>query len=156
MTVGRLLIRPDDLSGEEIERFLEDHITEMRAVTPPESKHALDLDALRRPEVSFWSVYAEEALIGCGAMMALDDSTVEIKSMRVAPAHRGRGVASALLEHILSEARNCGYSRASLETGSFGFFLPARRLYLAHGFEYCGPFAEYFQDPNSVYMTREL
>jgi len=157
MTVGRLLIRPDDLSGGEIVRFLDDHITEMRSVTPPGSKHALDLAGLRRPEVDFWSVYdSDDGLVGCGAMLALDEDSVEIKSMRTAPAYRGHGVASMLLKHILAVATHRGFSRASLETGSSQFFVPARRLYRAHGFDYCEPFADYVEDPNSVFMTRGL
>lgn len=156
MTLAALRIVVDDLSGPEIAAFLEDHIAEMKAVTPPGSKHALDLDGLRRPEITFWSVYDGETLAGCGALKQLDAEHGEIKSMRVAPSHRSRGVASTLLRHILDEARLRGISRVSLETGSFAFFEPARRLYASHGFAECGPFASYREDPNSVFMTRVL
>lgn len=153
---GELRIVVDDLSGQEIADFLAEHIAEMKAVTPPGSKHALDLDGLRVPEVTFWSVYDGAGLVGCGAIKALDDEHAEIKSMRVAPSHRRCGVATTLLRHMLAEARARGFSRVSLETGSFGFFEPARRLYRSHGFEYCDPFGDYRPDPNSVFMTRRL
>jgi putative acetyltransferase len=156
MTMGELQITVDDLSGPEIAAFLEEHIEEMRSTTPPESKHALDLDGLRRPEITFWTVHADGEIVGSGALKALDAGHAELKSMRVPPTHRRRGIASTLLEHILSEANRRGFRRVSLETGSFEFFQPARQLYLAHGFEYCEPFADYKADPNSVFMTRSL
>jgi putative acetyltransferase len=146
----------DDLSGPEIAAFLEDHVRDMLAITPLESKHALDLDALRRPEVTFWSVLDGDALVGCGAIKWLDDRHAEVKSMRTAADRRGTGVASRLLEHILAEAQRNGFSRLSLETGATEPFRPARRLYEKFGFEYCGPFAAYRPDPNSVFMTRAL
>lgn len=156
VSVSALRITIDDLSGPRIAEFLGEHIAEMRAVTPPESMHALDLDGLRQPEITFWSVFGDGTLVGCGAIKALDASHAEIKSMRIAPSHRQRGVASTLLRHILSEAKQREFSRVSLETGSFEFFEPARRLYLAYGFELCRPFAGYKPDPNSVFMTRTL
>ncbi|KUL37336.1 GCN5 family acetyltransferase [Streptomyces sp. NRRL F-4489] len=146
----------DDLSGPEIAAFLEAHVTEMRQITPLESKHALDLDGLRRPEVTFWSVRDDGALIGCGAVKRLDAGHGEIKSMRTDPARKRSGVASRLLAHILAEARRMGYQRLSLETGSTDFFAPARGLYRKFGFDYCPPFADYREDPNSVFMTRTL
>lgn len=146
----------DDLNGPEIARFLEEHITEMRSVSPPESKHALDLAGLRRPEITFWSVWDEGALVGCGALKELDITHGEIKSMRVAAAHRGRGVASLVLRHIVNVAQERGYQRLSLETGSMPFFEPARKLYARFGFADCPPFASYADDPNSVFMTLEL
>lgn len=154
--MGQLHIRVDDLSGREIGEFLDEHIAEMQSVTPPESKHALDLEGLRQPEVTFWSVLDDETVVGCGALKAMDDHHAEIKSMRVAPSHRRQGVASALLGHILAEATARGFSQVSLETGSFEFFEPARRLYTVHGFEPCEPFAGYKPDPNSFFMTRTL
>jgi putative acetyltransferase len=146
----------DDLSGPEIAAFLEEHIEEMKSVSPPESKHALDLDGLRVPEVTFWTMLEDGAVVGCGAIKLLGDGEAEIKSMRVAESHRGRGLASAILRHILAECRRLGIARVYLETGSFDFFAPARRLYLRHGFELCPPFADYEEDPNSVFMTRTL
>jgi putative acetyltransferase len=146
----------DDLSGPEIAAFLEQHVRDMLAITPPESKHALDLDALRRPEITFWSVLDADALVGCGAIMRLDDRHAEVKSMRTAANRRGTGVGSRLLEHILAEATTMGFARLSLETGATEPFRPARRLYEKFGFEYCGPFGDYRPDPLSVFMTRAL
>lgn len=151
-----IVMAVDDLSSVEIADFLEDHIAEMRSVTPPESKHALDLDRLRSPEVTFWSAFDDGMLVGCGAIKALDFAEAELKSMRVAPSHRRRGLGSVILLHLLAEAKQRGFTRLSLETGAFEFFEPARRLYLAHGFEYCGPFGSYRPDHNSVFMTRLL
>ena len=136
--------------------MLEQHISDMRAISPPESKHALDLNGLRRPEITFWTVWDGTNLAGCGALKELDPSHAEIKSMRTAPEYRNRGVAKLLLGHIIDEARRRNYRRLSLETGAMPFFVPARQLYLKFGFVHCGPFAEYREDPNSVFMTREL
>lgn len=149
-------IRVDDLKGPEIARLLEEHLRSLRALSPPESVHALDLEKLRRPEITFWTVWEGGALLGCGALKALDARHGELKSMRTAAAHLRRGVASALLRHIIEEARRRGYRRLSLETGSPDAFEPARRLYERFGFAVCGPFADYVDDPNSVFMTREL
>jgi putative acetyltransferase len=146
----------DDLSGEEIAAFLQEHVEEMRAITPLESKHALDLDGLRKPEVTFWSVLDGKAVVGCGALKRLDVEHAELKSMRTASARKRGGIGSLLLEHILAEARAMEVRRVSLETGSADFFLPARRLYEKFGFGYCEPFADYRHDPNSVFMTRLL
>lgn len=146
----------DDLSGQPIAEFLDDHLAEMRAMTPLESKHALDLDSLRSPEVTFWSVLDDETVVGCGAIKRLDADHAELKSMRTSTTHRRGGIGSLLLEHILVEAKRMGFTRLSLETGSDGPFLPARRLYERFGFTYCEPFADYRPDPNSVFMTRAL
>lgn len=149
-------IKIDDLSGSEIAEFLKDHIKEMKSVSPPESKHALDLAGLRKPEITFWTVWDDSRLIGCGAMKELDASHAEIKSMRTATAYRGKGIASMLLQHILNEAKLRGYRRISLETGSMPFFQPARNLYEKYGFKNCAPFATYKEDPNSIFMAKDL
>jgi putative acetyltransferase len=146
----------DDLSGQEIAEFLDDHLTDMRATSPPESKHALDLEDLRHPDVTFWTARDGDRIVGCGALKALDAEHAEIKSMRTGATHRGRGVASTMLRHILAEARTRGFTRLSLETGSMDFFAPARALYAKHGFELCPPFGDYREDPNSVFMTLKL
>jgi putative acetyltransferase len=146
----------DDLTGPEVAAFLAEHIQEMRAMSPLESMHALDLTALRQPGITFWSVYDEGQLVGCGAIKQLDDAHAEVKSMRAAADRKRSGIASMLLEHIFREARGRGLSRLSLETGSSPDFAPARKLYEKFGFEYCGPFADYRLDPNSVFMTRVL
>lgn len=146
----------DDLSGPEIAGFLDEHVREMRSTTPLESKHALDLDGLRKPEITFWSVMDGDRLVGCGAIKRLDAGHAEVKSMRTAPARKRSGTASLLLEHIITEAKRMGFTRLSLETGATEFFLPARRLYEKFGFDYCEPFADYRPDPYSVFMTRAL
>lgn len=146
----------DDLSGPEIAAFLDEHVREMRSITPPESKHALDLDGLRGPEITFWSVLDGDRIVGCGAVKRLDARHAEVKSMRTAPARKRAGIASLLLSHIIAEAGRAGFARLSLETGSAAFFLPARRLYEKFGFTYCEPFAGYRPDPRSVFMTRPL
>ena len=149
-------IAVDDLSGPEIAALLREHLDDMHATSPPESVHALDLDALREPGVTFWSAYDGSTLLGCGALKELDAGTGEIKSMRTAAAAKRRGVASALLGHIVAEARRRGYARLYLETGSADFFAPARALYARFGFQPCGPFAGYTDDPHSSYFTRLL
>lgn len=146
----------DDLYGPQIAAFLEDHIKDMLAITPVESKHALDLDALRRPEITFWSVLDGATLVGCGAVKKLDAGHGEIKSMRSDPRRRHQGIGAMMLEHILAEAENMGLSRLSLETGATEPFRPARSLYAKYGFTPCGPFADYGPDPHSAFMTREL
>ena len=149
-------LRLDDLTGPEIAAFLEEHLQDMRSVSPPESVHALDLDGLRRPEISFWTLWDGDRLVGCGALKQLDPTHGELKSMRVSRGDRDRGIGATLVEHLLTEARRRGYTRLSLETGSMEFFVPARRLYARFGFTECGPFADYREDPNSKFMTLEL
>lgn len=156
MTHPQFNISVDDLNGSEIAEFLQAHIDDMRAISPPESKHALDLDGLRAADITFWSVYLAGELVGCGALKELTPGHGEIKSMRTGANARGRGVATAMLQHILSEARGRGYTRLSLETGSMEFFRPAHRLYRRHGFEPCAPFAAYSEDPNSLFMSVAL
>ena len=124
--------------------------------SPAESMHALDIEGLREPEVTFWSARQESDLLNCGALKQLDARHGEIKSMRTASVHLRKGVAAGLMRHILEEAQRRSYRRLSLETGSMDAFAPARSLYLRFGFQLCGPFADYVEDPYSVYMTREL
>ena len=149
-------IRIDDLRGAEILKLLQEHLRGMALHSPPESIHALDVDALRRPGITFWTAWQDEALLGCGALKELDADHAEVKSMRTSAAHLRKGVASTLLAHICEHARQRGYRRLSLETGSMAAFEPARRMYAGFGFEYCAPFADYGEDPNSVFMTRSL
>lgn len=154
--MSMLKIVVDDLSGPEIASFLDEHVQQMRSLTPLESKHALDLDSLRKPEITFWSASDGGSLVGCGAIKRLDSGHAELKSMRTRPARQRSGVASRLLEYIIAEAQGMGFARLSLETGAAAFFLPARRLYEKFGFQYCSPFADYRPDPNSSFMTRAL
>lgn len=150
-------ILTQDPATPDITALLNQHIDEMRAISPPESKHALDIEGLRAPDITFWSVRDEDhALMGCGALFKLDPTHAEIKSMRTDPAHRRKGVAAALLAHIIEHARSQQFTRLSLETGAQDHFAPARALYARHGFTICAPFASYTEDPNSVFMTRAL
>ncbi|WP_225726618.1 MULTISPECIES: GNAT family N-acetyltransferase [unclassified Nocardia] len=150
------LIVVDDLSGPAIAALLAQHLDDMYATSPAESVHALDLDALRKPEITFWSAWEGSELVGCGALKELDPTHGELKSMRTATAARGRGIASILLRHLIDQARERGYTRLSLETGTQPYFAPARRLYARNGFAECPPFADYTLDPNSVFMTLAL
>ena len=150
------VIRIDDLAGPQIRALLEEHLRNMHELSPPSSVHALDLDALRKPDVTFWSAWSQGELLGCGALKELDRAHGEIKSMRTATTRRRTGVGRAMIEHIVAEARARAYARLSLETGSMEAFAPARRLYGRFGFEYCATFADYVEDPNSVFMTRVL
>jgi len=149
-------IRRDDVTGAEIVALIRLHLAGMQAQSPPESVHALGIDALRKPDVTFWSVWQFDELLGCGALKELDRTHGEIKSMRTAPQHLRKGVAARLLEHILDEAVRRSYRRVSLETGSTEGFEAALRLYERFGFERCGPFGDYALDPFSVFMTKVL
>ncbi|RAN82187.1 GNAT family N-acetyltransferase [Bacillus sp. SRB_336] len=149
-------IRLDDLTGPDIIQLLREHLQGVAQHSPPESIHALDLDDLRRPDITFWSVWNDSQLMGCGALKELDRRHGEIKSMRTSASHLRKGVAARLIQHILDEAGRRGYERVSLETGSMEGFALARRLYARFGFVTCGPFAGYVEDPNSVFMTRAL
>jgi putative acetyltransferase len=149
-------IRLDDLTGPEIIGLLEEHVRSLRAISPPESCHVLDLAGLRRPEITFWSAWQGSQLLGCAALKELDPRHGEIKSMRTASTHLRKGVAAALLHHIVAEAGRREYRRLSLETGAQPDFRPALSLYTRFGFERCAPFAGYVEDPLSVFMTRAL
>ena len=149
-------VKIDDLTGSEIYELLQEHLRSMYLHSPPESVHALDIEALRRPEITFWTVWEGDELLGCGALKELDPQHAEIKSMRTSAQHLRKGVAKYLLNYILEEARRRGFRRLSLETGSMKAFEPARNLYANFGFKYCEPFADYIEDPYSVFMTREL
>ena len=149
-------IKIDDLKGSEIYELLQEHLQSAALHSPPESVHALNIESLRKPEITFWTVWENAQLLGCGALKELDSQHAEIKSMRTSRLHLRKGVAKNLLNHILEEAKRRGYSRVSLETGSMEAFEPARKLYANFGFTYCEPFADYIEDPYSVFMTREL
>jgi putative acetyltransferase len=143
----------DDLTGVEIRALLETHFAGMLANSPPGSCHFLDFEGLNAPHVTFWSIWDDNALAGCGALKALSSAQGEIKSMRTHADHLRKGAGAAMLKHIIAEARQRGYVRLSLETGSSAPFLPARALYEAFGFEYCPPFGDYTDDPFSRFMT---
>lgn len=149
-------IEVDDLSRPEIHALLNEHLQSMYELSPPESVHALDLERLREPDITFWSAWDGPLLLGCGALKELDRRHAEVKSMRTPSARRRRGAGRAILGHILAVARTRGYERLSLETGSMPAFKPAQNLYESFGFSYCGPFGNYVEDPNSVFMTLRL
>ncbi|BDD06567.1 GNAT family N-acetyltransferase [Aureibacter tunicatorum] len=137
--------------------LLEEHIKDMRSISPPESKHALDLVGLSADDISFWTIWNEHGeVMGCGALKALDDKHAEIKSMRTSLKFRSQGVAAFMLEHLISEAKMKGFECIQLETGAMDFFKPAHRLYAKYGFEQCGPFANYREDPLSLFMLLNL
>ena len=149
-------IQRDDLTGPEIAALLQEHLTDMNAVSPPESKHALDLTALKASDISFWTLWQQQQLAGCVALKQLNTRQAEIKSMRSATAFRGQGIGKLLLHHVMTEAKSRGYQQLYLETGAMDYFAPARSLYPSFGFELCGPFAQYKEDPNSVFMCKQL
>ncbi|MBU0912251.1 MAG: GNAT family N-acetyltransferase [Gammaproteobacteria bacterium] len=149
-------IQPDDLTGPEIAALLQEHLNDMNAVSPPESKHALDLTGLQAENISFWTLWQQHQLAGCVALKQLNNRQGEIKSMRSASAFRGQGLGKVLLQHVISEAKSRGYQQLYLETGAMDYFAPARFLYRSFGFELCGPFAQYKEDPNSVFMLLQL
>ena len=149
-------IERDDLSRPAIHALLEEHLRSMHALSPPESVHALDLERLRAPGITFWSAWEGELLLGCGALSELDPMHGEVKSMRTPEARRRTGAGRAILMHLIEVARSRGYERLSLETGSMAAFEPAHRLYESVGFTRTGPFGAYAEDPNSVFMTLAL
>lgn len=151
-----LKIEVDDLTRPAIHCLLDEHLQSMYALSPPESVHALDLDALRQPEITFWSAWEGPLLLGCGALKELSREHGEVKSMRTPAALRRKGAGRALLAHIIGQARNRGYKLLSLETGSTEAFKPAQVLYESFGFVRCGPFGEYCEDPNSIFMELRL
>jgi putative acetyltransferase len=147
----------DDPARPDVFALLEEHLRNMHQLSPPESVHALDVSQLQRPEATFWSVRADDGtLLGVGALQELSPDHGEVKSMRTPRSARRKGAGRAVLAHIVEVARQRGYARLSLETGSMEAFKPAWRLYESFGFRYCGPFADYMLDPHSVFMTLDL
>jgi putative acetyltransferase len=149
-------IRRDDLSGAEVQALVREHMAGMLSNSPLESVHALALEGLRKPEITFWSIWSDKELCGCGALKELDATQGEIKSMRTREKFLRMGVGQAALNQIITEAKARGYTRLSLETGSTPAFEPALALYQRNGFERCGPFADYKLDPFSIFMTKLL
>lgn len=153
-TVGE--VREGGLDDARIVRLLETHVRTAREQTASGSAHALDLAALRDPAIRFWSYWRDDAVLGIGALKRLSGAHAEVKSMHTATDARGAGVGSALLQHIIAQARAAGITRLSLETGSWDYFAPARAFYRRHGFSDCAPFEGYEADPNSVFLSRML
>ena len=150
-------IRAGGLDSPAVADLLRLHLAGMVELSPPGSVHALDLSGLAAPGMSFWAAWDGEEVLGCGALKALGDGEGEIKSMRTAPAHLRKGVAAALLGHIVSVARSRGYCRLNLETGTGPAFEPAHAFYRRFGFADCGAFADYrADDPFSRFMSLAL
>ena len=149
-------IQEDDPRKADVSRLLSEHLDAMRSISSPESKHALDIDGLCTPAITFWTMREDDQLLGCGALLELDQGHGEIKSMRTAHDHLRKGVAFKQLKHIIDVAQARGYARLSLETGAQNEFAPARGLYARFGFKVCEAFGEYLPDPNSVFMTLKL
>jgi putative acetyltransferase len=145
-----------DLGDPRVVELIQLHLKASRAQTPPGSVHALDLIGLQSPDISFWTIWDGETLLGIGALRRLTSDHAEVKSMHTAQFARRRGVGTAMLEHIIAVAQTSRCSRLSLETGSSDYFKPARALYRTHGFVECPPFADYVLDPNSVFMSLDL
>jgi putative acetyltransferase len=153
---GRVQITRADFQDPRLTAFLQAHLDDIEPTAPAESRHALDLTALQEPHVRLWVATDPDGIVGTAALAAVEDRHEELKSMRTEPRVRGRGVASALLDHALDDARSRGVERVSLETGSMAFFEPARALYAKAGFVPCAPFGSYLDDPLSTFMTREI
>ena len=149
-----MLIKQDNLENGKVIALLEEHLADMYATSPAESVHALDVNALKDPAITFFSAWENDVLIGCVAIKKLDNKHAELKSMRTPTNARNKGTGKALLEHIFAYCRTFEFERISLETGSMAFFKPARSLYEKFGFVYCEPFADYEDDSNSRFMTK--
>jgi putative acetyltransferase len=156
LSEGFMRITPCDLTDPRVIGLLHHHLTASRAQTAPGSAHALDLEGLQSPDITFWTAWDGETLIAMGALKQLSSDHGEIKSMRTIAAAQRKGVASAMLRYIIAFARSRGMLRLSLETGSWDYFRPAVALYRSHGFVECRPFGDYAPDPNSIFMTLDL
>ncbi len=151
-----LQIRPGDLGNPAVQMLLREHLNSMTDHSPPESIHALPIEQLSAPDISFWCGWDGQQLAGCGALKELSPSSGEIKTMRTAQSYLRRGVAAQILEHLEAQAKARGFTSLNLETGSAEVFIPAQRLYQKNGFSYCEPFGNYVADPFSVFMTKRL
>lgn len=156
MSPGPFSIRRGDFADPRVVALVRHHFEGNRAATPEGSAHVLDLAALQMPEIGFWTLWDGEDLLGIGALKAFGDGTGEVKSMRTADHALRRGVAAAMLTHLIAEARKANLAHLYLETGSFAYFAPARALYARHGFTECAPFRGYRADPNSTFMVLAL
>ncbi len=151
-----LEFRIDDLTGAPTRALIARHLAGMHENSPPGHVHAMAIERLQQPDVTFWSVWQQDQLAGCGALKQLDAVRGEIKSMRVADAFLGQGIGRAILQHLMAEARARGYRSLWLETGCGPPFEPALRLYASAGFVRCGRFGDYPDSAFSVFLTREL
>ncbi len=146
----------DDLTGSEVAALLAFHLSGLSALSPADKVHALPIERLRQPDVTFYSAWAGDELAAVGALKQLDATSGELKSMRAAPAWRGKGAGEAMLLRLIEEARRRGYSWLGLETGRTPDFVAAQTLYAKHGFSECDAFADYVADEWSMCMSRTL
>ena len=149
-------IETDNLSRPQVHALLQEHLDNMYELSPPDQVFALDLAKLRVPEITFWTIWDDTLLVGCGALRELSSTHGEIKSMRTPSAARRRGAGRALLQHIIFTSRSRGYKMLSLETGSHSAFGAAQSLYRSHGFSLSGPFGDYLPNEHSVFMQLQL
>ena len=149
-------VLPGDFGDSRVIELLRLHVARTRGETAPDGAHASDISRLQPPDVSFWTIWDGDALLGLGAWKRLSAEHGEIKSMHTVESARRRGAGSAMLRHLMETARASGVSRLSLETGSWAYFEPARAFYRRHGFVECPPFGDYRADPNSVFMALAL
>lgn len=149
-------LKEGQLHTDQVRALLQDHLNNMAKHSPEESRHALDLSGLQHEDIRFWSLWQGEQVAGCGAIKSLSKDHCEIKSMKTSTNFTRRGVAARILQHIIDYSKAQNVKRLSLETGSMEAFEPAHQLYLKFGFEFCGPFADYREDPNSLFMTKTL
>lgn len=151
-----LLFREDDFADRRVLDLLETHLQRARAETAPGSAHALDARGLQDDDVHFWTAWVDDELVGLGAVKRLSDDHYEVKSMHVVEGHRGNGIGNGILQHLEQRAKETGAQRISLETGSWDYFKPAVSLYMRNGYSVCAPFADYVEDPNSIFMTKTI
>ncbi|NQY88755.1 MAG: GNAT family N-acetyltransferase [Colwellia sp.] len=149
-------IQLDNLASIEVNQLLQAHHNDMLKHSPPESVHALDLTSLKAADITFWTVWIDDELAGCGALKKLNEKHAEVKSMRTAGKFLRKGVAAKLLTHILATAKNQRFERVSLETGTMNAFSPAQKLYKNFGFQECQPFSNYQNDPYSMFLTKTI
>jgi putative acetyltransferase len=151
-----LRIEVDDVTRPQVLALLEEHLRNMYELTPPEFVFAFDASKLRAPGITFWTAWQDDTLLGCAALKELSPVQGEIKSMRTPASLRRTGAGRALLNHLIAVARERGYQELFLETGRQPEFVPAHMLYRSAGFRDCGPFGDYTDNGNSVFMTLKL
>ena len=143
----------NNFDNPQVYKLLINHFTELRSVSPKGSTHVLDIEGLKHKSIQFWSFWKNNKLFGCGAIKFLEKGHGEFKSIRVAEDFRGKGKSKEIIKFLLIQAKKNNILKISVETGSGDFFLPARKLFIGHGFKYCLPFAHYADDPNSCYFN---
>lgn len=153
---ANISIKVGELRHNEVIALLQAHHHDMLSHSPPESVHALDIEKLEHADITFWSLWINQQLAGIGALKELDLTHGEIKSMRTSRKFLRKGVGGKMLEHIIQQARQRSYKKLSLETGTMDAFLPAQKLYQQFGFTECQPFADYQEDPYSMFMSKNI